>query len=534
MSRRDTEDTLVEEAIHNVADYYNPESELPVTFHPPLYLQRRLWILDVGCGEGQLLAVLCQPAPWLRPPPFTVLPPSPSVSRSDPSNVPIEEVTYLHPNLLYGLDISDEDLNFAKSNTEPIAIEEASYAAPFRSTYRNHCIRWEELSVKIWKGGFQTINEAFADIECIVSTEVVEHLPPDAFSAYAPTLLGVYHPRLFLITTPSYTFNARFNTPDAPPSARSGYLDPTGRTARILRHEDHKFEWTIDEFEAWCNATAEEWGYHVSTSSVGRAIEKDPWGRDEELGGATQVAVFKRLDTIPNTERERKGKEVIAKLRSSNGEHELLATYLHEAHASSMKSKPLSDIGNAVKAKIEEFSVSFIRLEEIWFERDIAIMCGGWIECLVRAVEECESLRLTKGDGMRKERATWTIELIGATTTPVNLWPTEDGMSEATMVPEDWIPEEDTSAASSECEGSTGNEGDISWGGSEDEDDESERPKPTASWGLRTTDSPIHWMSDAEEGEWKGATKWVKGEYSQEPSSATTAGWEGDKSEDTS
>jgi len=81
-------------------------------------------------------------------------------------------VTYLHPTLLYGIDLSDEDLNFAKSNTEPIATEQASYAATFRSTYTTHSLRWEELQVKIWKGGFQKINEAFINIESIVSTEM--------------------------------------------------------------------------------------------------------------------------------------------------------------------------------------------------------------------------------------------------------------------------------------------------------------------------------------------------------------------------
>ena len=107
-------------------------------------------------------------------------------------------------------------------------------------------------------------------------------------------VLGVYHPYLLLITTPSYTFNARFTAPDAPRSARSGYLDPTKRTDRIFRHHDHKFEWTPEEFTAWCNAVGETWGYDVEVSGVGKAAGKDEWGRDEALGYASQVAAFKR------------------------------------------------------------------------------------------------------------------------------------------------------------------------------------------------------------------------------------------------
>ena len=73
-------------------------------------------------------------------------------------------------------------------------------------------------------------------------------------------LLGVYHPRLLLITTPSYTFNDRFIAPDAPPGTRRGTPDPTGRTGRIFRHWDHKFEWTVEEFTEWCEEVAEDWG----------------------------------------------------------------------------------------------------------------------------------------------------------------------------------------------------------------------------------------------------------------------------------
>ena len=38
---------------------------------------------------------------------------------------------------------------------------------------------------------------------------------------------------------------------------------------------------------------AEEWGYNVA---VERALEKDPWGREEECGGASQVAEFTRKE----------------------------------------------------------------------------------------------------------------------------------------------------------------------------------------------------------------------------------------------
>src|SRR6266550_4264930 len=49
-SRRNTQDTLVEELIDD--HFEESVSELPVTFHPPLYLQRRLWVLNILRAES--------------------------------------------------------------------------------------------------------------------------------------------------------------------------------------------------------------------------------------------------------------------------------------------------------------------------------------------------------------------------------------------------------------------------------------------------------------------------------------------------
>jgi len=150
-------------------------SELKVTFFPPLYLQRRIWILDairrhqfksvrvqnvfssisanpvptqildIGCGEGELLNALRQPAPWLA-------------SHPDLTDDGKEDIASIHLAHLAGLDISD-DVEFASQATAP----------PPDVT---HEIRWEPLLVKIWKGGLEEFNPEFVGIECIVASEV--------------------------------------------------------------------------------------------------------------------------------------------------------------------------------------------------------------------------------------------------------------------------------------------------------------------------------------------------------------------------
>ena len=65
------------------------------------------------------------------------------------------------------------------------------------------------------------VGPALADI--IIS---IEHLPPEILPQFAPVLLGVYRPRILIVTTPSFDFNERFSRPGT--VDRKGYKDPTG------------------------------------------------------------------------------------------------------------------------------------------------------------------------------------------------------------------------------------------------------------------------------------------------------------------
>jgi hypothetical protein len=276
-------------------------------------------------------------------------------------------------------------------------------------------------------------------------------------------ILGIYHPRLFLLTTPSFTFNARFTAPDASADARSGYLDPTGRTTRIFRHHDHKFEWTVEEFRQWCDRVAEEWGYVVEISSVGMAVEVDRWGRDEKLGGASQVAKFTRMDDKGSTENREKKSRNMRERASEKTKHELYATHSHPAHPRSQKPGSLQEIGDSVKAKMETCRGKFTRLEELWFEHEISVLCGGWIELLGKAIEDHPKLILHRNG--TKKRGNWMVELMDGVQEQDNLWLLEEENS-LEYIPPGFLSEEDDGAESS------GAEGDVSESNSDSEDEE--------------------------------------------------------------
>ena len=109
-------------------------------------------------------------------------------------------------------------------------------------------------------GGIEKYNASLEGYEAMVALEVIEHLQPDVLSRFGVVTMGTYRPRLLLVTTPNFDFNAKFARAEESES-RMGFMDPTGRTDRVFRHSDHKVEMTSGEFREWAEASAADWGY---------------------------------------------------------------------------------------------------------------------------------------------------------------------------------------------------------------------------------------------------------------------------------
>jgi len=100
--------------------------------------------------------------------------------------------------------------------------------------------------------------------------EVIEHLEPGRLKALERTIFECARPGTVVVTTPNREYNAKFENLAA------------GR----MRHPDHRFEWSREEFSRWANEVSESYSYSVRFLPVGP--------EDDELGPPTQMGVFRR------------------------------------------------------------------------------------------------------------------------------------------------------------------------------------------------------------------------------------------------
>ena len=314
----------------------------------------------------------------------------------------------LHLRRIAGLDVVPELLAEAIAETAPppSAAKRASDASGESSSYTFSFMddrdRWESLQIELWLGSLDTYNETLDNFEAFLMTEVIEHLNERTLDKFPSVLFGSYRPRIVIITTPNYGFNQYFRKsrstgddgkstkPEA--ETKNSFPDPTGRTQRVFRDSDHKFEWTQDEFRQWCNGITNKYDYDVQFTGVGslrnyfgrggfhhpasEPLPRHPEGLQSLLnsveGGdagqffATQIAVFRRLFAYESERTPRnpvqvplaffgtasltgKGAPGAGSTRSEQGggspnQHKLLKVHSYEAAEQAANPKSLTEI----------------------------------------------------------------------------------------------------------------------------------------------------------------------------------------------
>ncbi|MET9827171.1 3' terminal RNA ribose 2'-O-methyltransferase Hen1 [Streptomyces sp. NPDC006349] len=130
--------------------------------------------------------------------------------------------------------------------------------------------------VQLLQGSLAYTDKRLKGYDAAVLSEVIEHLDLPRLPALEYAVFGAARPRTVVVTTPNVEYNVRWE------SLPAGHV----------RHRDHRFEWTREEFRTWAGTVAERHGYTVEFRPVG---DDDP-----EVGPPTQLALF-TLKTTPET-----------------------------------------------------------------------------------------------------------------------------------------------------------------------------------------------------------------------------------------
>ncbi len=225
----EADDSEVEE-IDNAVEAESEAEERPT----PLAVQRRDSIvaalkesgagrvLDLGCGQGQLVQVL------------------------------LKDVQFTE---IVGVDVSVRALTIASRRLKLDRMGER-----------------QASRVKLFQGSLAYTDNRLGGYDAAVLSEVIEHLDLPRLPALEYAVFGSARPRTVLVTTPNVEYNVRWE------SLPAGHV----------RHGDHRFEWTREEFRAWAGAVAERHGYDVAFRPVGPD--------DPEVGPPTQMAVFRMTE----------------------------------------------------------------------------------------------------------------------------------------------------------------------------------------------------------------------------------------------
>ncbi|XP_017040705.1 small RNA 2'-O-methyltransferase [Drosophila ficusphila] len=162
---------------------------------------------------------------------------------------------------------------------EPLLRKNSTCIDPLVSDYLRH--RSSPLNVQILQGSVADSSEELRDTDAVVALELIEHVYDDVLSKIPDNVFGFMQPKLVVFSTPNSDYNVIFT--------RFNPLLPNG-----FRHDDHKFEWTREEFKAWCLGIVEKYpNYMFSLTGMG-----NPPKDFESVGHVSQIAIFVRKDCL--------------------------------------------------------------------------------------------------------------------------------------------------------------------------------------------------------------------------------------------
>ncbi|TMC20589.1 MAG: 3' terminal RNA ribose 2'-O-methyltransferase Hen1 [Chloroflexi bacterium] len=142
--------------------------------------------------------------------------------------------------------------------------------------YANKRLRLERLPanqrkrITLLHGSLTYRDKRLEGYDAATVVEVIEHLDEPRLAAFERVLFEFAQPATVVITTPNAEYNVKFAAL------------PAGQ----FRHEDHRFEWTRQQFQDWAERVAGRYGYVVRYQPMGP--------QDDEVGALSQMGIFSR------------------------------------------------------------------------------------------------------------------------------------------------------------------------------------------------------------------------------------------------
>ncbi|KAK2981401.1 hypothetical protein RJ640_017989, partial [Escallonia rubra] len=147
-------------------------------------------------------------------------------------------------------------------------------------------------SALLYEGSITNFDPRLSGFDIGTCLEVIEHMEEDQACLFGDVVLSLFCPRILIVSTPNFEYNVILQKS----TLQSQDDDPDEKDKKQsckFRNDDHKFEWTREQFAHWASALATRHNYSVEYSGVGGAAGVEP-------GFASQIAVFRRLFDSPN------------------------------------------------------------------------------------------------------------------------------------------------------------------------------------------------------------------------------------------
>lgn len=160
-------------------------------------------------------------------------------------------------------------LGFIPGVKEVLAVE-PSQVSQLRAIRKIDKVRSSEGFVaptQVW-GSLFYFDTRLCDKDVMILSEVIEHIDEYRLAPIIETVFAQYSPKTLIINTPNYEYNVVFEMKDN------------------LRHSDHRFEWTREQFSLWCKELGARYNYSVNIGGIGE--------EDTDHGFPTQIAIFSK------------------------------------------------------------------------------------------------------------------------------------------------------------------------------------------------------------------------------------------------